>query len=57
MKYSWTQAHSNASKYERLYHAQKMLEITKLVILLDRLEPIEDLSEANKYLNKFRLEK
>ena len=56
MKYSWTQ-HYPIGKYERLYIAQKLLETSKLVILLDQLEPIKDMTEATKYLNKFRLEK
>lgn len=57
MSYRWTQSYLNNSKYERLYHAQKLIEVSKLIILLDRLEPIEDLTEAAKYLMKFRLEK
>jgi hypothetical protein len=57
MKYFWTQNYPSDSKYERLYYAQRLLELSKLLILLDRLEPITDLTEAAKYLNKFRLEK
>ena len=60
MNYQWnskfTYPHKPESKYERLYHAQKILELSRHVMLLDSLEPIKDLSEANKYLNKFRLE-
>ena len=54
MGYRWTQNYPS-SKYERLYHAQKLLEVSRLIILLDRLEPIEDLSDAKEYLRKFQL--
>jgi hypothetical protein len=57
MKYQWTQQYPPNSKYERLYYAQRLIEISKLVILLDQLEPITDLTEANTYLDKFKLEK
>ena len=61
MNYQWnykfTYPYKPESKYERLFHAQKILELSRHVMLLDSLEPVEDLSEANKYLNKFRLEK
>ena len=55
MNFGWTQPYPNNSKYERLYYAQKLLEVSKLIILMDRLEPIIDLTEANKYLNRFLL--
>jgi hypothetical protein len=61
MSYQWnhkfTQPYNLDSKYQRLYHAQKILELARHVMLLDSLEPVEDLSEVAKYLNKFRLEK
>jgi len=62
MNYQWnykfTYPHKPESKYERLFHAQKILELSRHVMLLDSLEPqLEDLTQANKYLNKFRLEK
>lgn len=57
MRYSWKQSYPNTGKYERLYYAQRLLEVSRMVILLDRLEPITDLTESIKYLNKFRLEK
>jgi hypothetical protein len=61
MNYKWfyrfEYPHKPESKYERMYHAQKILEISRHVMLLDTVEPVEDLTLANKYLNKFRLEK
>ena len=61
MNYQWdykfTYPHKPESKYQRLYHAQKILELSRHVMLLDTVEPVEDLTEAAKYLNKFRLEK
>ena len=57
MNYRWSQPYPSSSKYERLYHAQKLLEVSKLIILLDRLEPITDLTESAKYLNRFKLGK
>ena len=61
MNYKWfyrfEYPHKPESKYERIYHAQKILEISRHVMLLDTVEPVLDLTLANKYLNKFRLEK
>ena len=57
MKYSWTQPYFPEGKYTRLYQAQLILTNHKELMTLDKLEPIEDLTLANKYLNKFRLEK
>ena len=61
MNYQWnykfTYPHKPESKYQRLYHAQKILELARHVMLLDTVEPVVDLTLAYKYLNKFRLEK
>jgi len=62
MSYQWnykfTYPYTPESKYQRLFHAQKILELSRHVMLLDSLETqLEDLTQANKYLNKFRLEK
>jgi len=61
MSYQWnykfTYPYKPESKYQRLYHAQKILELARHVMLLDTVEPVVDLAQANKYLNKFRLEK
>jgi hypothetical protein len=61
MNYQWnyrfTYPHKLESKYQRLYHAQKILELARHVMLLDTVEPVVDLTLANKYLNKFKLEK
>jgi hypothetical protein len=55
--YKFTYPHKPESKYQRLYHAQKILELARHVMLLDTVESqLDDLSLANKYLNKFRLE-
>jgi hypothetical protein len=55
--YKFIYPHKPESKYERMYHAQKILELSRHIMLLDKVEPVKDLSLANKYLNKFRLEK
>jgi len=58
MKYKWSQPYPSESRYERLFRAQQILQLSRHVMLLDSLEPeLKDLTEANKYLNKFRLEK
>ena len=61
MNYKWfyrfEYPHPPESKYERMYHAQKILEISRHVMLLDTVEPVVDLTLATTYLNKFRLEK
>ena len=61
MNYKWfykfEYPHKPESKYERMYHAQKILEISRHVMLLDTVEPVVDLTLATTYLNKFRLEK
>jgi hypothetical protein len=61
MNYQWdykfAYPYKPESKYERLYHAQKILELSRHVMLLDTVEPVEDVTDAAKYLNKFRLEK
>ena len=52
MNYQWnyrfTYPHKLESKYQRLYHAQKILELARHVMLLDTVEPVVDLTLANK---------
>jgi hypothetical protein len=55
MKHRWTHSPASESKYHRLFHAQQLIEISRLVMLLDRLEPITDLTQAQQYLTKFTL--
>ena len=61
MSYKWfykfEYPHKPESKYERMFYAQKILELSRHVMLLDTVEPVIDLTEATTYLNKFRLEK
>jgi hypothetical protein len=57
MKHKWTQPYPNESKYERLFRAQRILQLSRHVMLLDTVEPVTDLTQAITYLNKFRLEK
>jgi hypothetical protein len=57
MNHKWKQSYIPDGKYNRLYQAQRLLAVAKLTILMDRLEPIEDVTDAAKYLNKFKLEK
>ena len=57
MNLKWSQPYPGESRYERLYRAQQILILSRHVMLLDTVEPVEDLIEATTYLNKFRLEK
>jgi hypothetical protein len=57
MEYKWSQPYPSESRYERLFRAQRILQLSRHVMLLDTVEPVKDLTEANKYLMKFRLEK
>jgi hypothetical protein len=57
MKHKWTQPYPNESRYERLFRAQRILQLSRHVMLLDTVEPVTDLTQAITYLNKFRLEK
>lgn len=55
MKHKWTQPSYPQGKYERLFHAQQILAAGRLIQLLDTLEPIIDLTQAQEYLAKFSL--
>jgi len=57
MKHSWTQPSYPDGKYNRLYQAQRTINLHNDLVKLDKLEPITDLTEAAKYLNKFQLGK
>ena len=57
MNYKWSQPYPGESRYERLFRAQQILILSRHVMLLDTVEPVEDLTQATTYLNKFRLEK
>ena len=57
MNHKWSQPYPNESRYERLFRAQRILQLSRHVMLLDTVEPVKDVYEAAKYLNKFRLEK
>ncbi len=53
--YIWKYPQLPESKYDRLYHAQKILEISRHVMLLDTVEPVTDLTDAKEYLKKFQI--
>ena len=55
MKYTWTQTYYLKGKYNKLYRAMQIIAAHNELIKLDKLEPIEDLTEANEYLKKFKL--
>ena len=55
MKHKWTQPSFPQGKYERLFYAYQILEAGRLVQLLDTLEPVTDLTQAQEYLAKFSL--
>ena len=57
MKHKWSQPYPSESRYERLFRAQRILQLSRHVMLLDTVEPVRDVSEAAKYLMKFKLEK
>ncbi len=57
MNYKWSQPYPGESRYERLFRAQRILQLSRHVMLLDTVEPVKDVSQAAKYLMKFRLEK
>ena len=56
MNFKWSQPYPGESRYERLFRAQRILQLSRHVMLLDTVEPVIDFTEANIYLNKFRLE-
>ena len=55
VNYKWSQPYPGESRYERLYRAQRILQISRHAMLLDTVEPIQDVTDAAKYLMKFRL--
>lgn len=55
MNFKWSQPYPGESRYERLYRAQRILQISRHVMLLDSMEPVQDVTDAAKYLMKFRL--
>jgi hypothetical protein len=57
MSHSWTQPYFPQGKYNRLYRAQRIIELGNYIQTLDKLEPIMDLTQANEYLKKFKLNK
>jgi len=57
MKHSWTQRSYPDGKYNRLYQAQRTINLHNELITLDKLEPITDVTEAKNILIKYTLEK
>ncbi len=55
MNYKWSQPYPGESRYERLFRAQRILQLSRHVMLLDTVEPVRNLAEANEYLKKFQL--
>ena len=55
MNYKWSQPYPGESRYERLYRAQQILILSRHVMLLDTVEPVTDLTDAEAYLKKFQL--
>ncbi len=55
MNLKWSQPYPGESRYERLYRAQRILQLSRHVMLLDTVEPVKDLTQAQKYLEKFQL--
>ena len=55
MNLKWSQPYPGESRYERLYRAQRILQLSRHAMLLDSVEPVTDLAEAKKYLKKFQL--
>ena len=57
MNYKWSQPYPGESRYERLFRAQRILQLSRHVMLLDTVEPVRDLTVAKVYLKKFQLGK
>ena len=55
MNHKWSQPYLNQSRYERLFRAQRILQLSRHVMLLDTVEPVRDLTLAQVYLKKFQL--
>jgi hypothetical protein len=55
MNFKWSQPYPGESRYERLFRAQRILQLSRHVMLLDTVEPVTDLTEAKEYLKKFQL--
>lgn len=56
MNYSWSQPYYPEGKYNRLFTALKILQSAEQAKILDRLEPVTDVTGAAKYLRKFMLD-
>ena len=55
MNFKWSQPYPGESRYERLFRAQRILQLSRHAMLLDTVEPVKDLTEAKEYLKKFQL--
>ena len=55
MNFKWSQSYPGESRYERLFRAQRILQLPRHAMLLDTVEPVKDLTEAKEYLKKFQL--
>lgn len=55
MNLKWSQPYPGESRYERLYRAQRILQLSRHAMLLDSVEPVTDLTESREYLKKFQL--
>jgi hypothetical protein len=55
MNFKWSQPYPGESRYERLFRAQRILQLSRHAMLLDTVEPVKDLTEVKEYLRKFQL--
>ena len=55
MNFKWSQPYPGESRYERLFRAQRILQLSRHAMLLDSVEPVTDLTESREYLKKFQL--
>ena len=55
MNFKWSQPYPGESRYERLFRAQRILQLSRHAMLLDTVEPVKDLTQAKEYLKKFQL--
>ena len=55
MNLKWSQPYPGESRCERLFRAQRILQLSRHAMLLDTVEPVKDLTEAKEYLKKFQL--
>lgn len=55
MKFTWQQPYQPNNRWNRLWHAQLIIQSHNTLIKFDQLEPITDTTQAEEYLQRFTL--